>query len=226
MARSFLAPGSPASDRAALALTAAWAAVTGVLLAVPVGALGVRVLAAVALWHVAVVAVGVWRRDAAWRSAYALVAPMSVALVLPDHFLAVGLGTIVFPDTGAPFWGAIPIFMAGMWAIPLGAVVLVGRAADRGGASGVLVATLVGLAVFAAAEAASGVLPLWRPVGVPMWGPVAAYVLPAEAVLCATVVVADRWARDRPTAARLVAGALVVQAYTGGLALGWLALGR
>lgn len=207
-------------------MTAAWAVATGALLAAPVGALGVRILAAVALWHVAVVAAGVWRRDAAWRSAYALVAPMSVALVLPDHFLAVGLETIVFPDTGAPFWGAVPVFMAGMWAIPLGAVVLVGRAVDRRGGRGALVATLVGLVVFAVAEATAGVLPLWRPVGVPMWGPLAAYVLPAEAVLCASVVWADRWSRERHTWARLVAGALVVQAYTGGLALGWLALGR
>ena len=226
MARSFLAPGSAASDRAALALTAAWAAVTVGLLAAPVGALGVRVLAAVVLWHVAVVAVGLWRRDAAWRSAYALVAPMSVALVLPDHFLAVGLGTIVFPDTGAPFWGAVPAFMAGMWAIPLGAVVLAGRAAERRGGRGVLWATLVGLPVFVAAEAASGVLPLWRPVGVPMWGPVAAYVLPAEALLCAATLWADRASEGHALQTRVAAGWLVVILYAGALALGWLALGR
>ena len=59
-----------------------------------------------------------------------------------------------------------------------------------------------------------------------MWGPVAAYVLPAEAILSATTVLADRWARGRPVWQRVLAGAFVVQAYVGGLALGWLLLGR
>ena len=220
-------PGSAASDRAALWLAAAWAAATATLLAVPAGPVGVRVLAAVAAWHVAVLVGLAVRRDAAWRSAYGLVAPMSVLLVLPDQFIAV-LGTIVFPDTGAPFVGRIPLFMAGMWAIPLAAVVLAGRAGERRGGprAGVAAGTLLGLAVFVGAEATSGVLPLWHAVGVPMAGPLAPYVLPAEAVLCATTVLADQHVRGRPVAVAVLAGALVVQAYTGGLALGWLLLGR
>lgn len=221
------APGSSASDRAALRLAAAWAAGTAVLLVLPTGALGVRIGLAVALWHVAVVAHVAVRRDTAWQSAYALVAPMSVLLVLPDHFLAVGLGTIVFPDTGAPFVGAVPVFMAGMWAIPLAAVVLAGRAAERrkGALWGIAAGTAVGLAFFLAAEATSGVLPLWEPVGVPLWGAVAPYVVPAEAILSATTVLADQWSRGRSFGFVLLAGAFVVQAYVGGLALGWLALG-
>ena len=187
-----------------------------------------RVLAAVVLWHVAVVVTAAVRRDAAWASAYALVAPMSLLLVLPDQFLAVGLGTITFPDTGAPFAGRIPVFMAGMWAIPLAAIVLAGRAAERraGPAWGVAAGTLVGMILFVSSEALSGALPIWEPVGVPMLGPVAAYVLPAEAILSATVVLADQWARGRPAVQRVLAGAFVVQAYVGGLAVGWLLLGR
>jgi hypothetical protein len=191
-----------------------------------------RILAAVVAWHVAVVATAALRRDAAWASAYALVAPMSLLLVLPDQFLAVGLGTITFPDTGAPFVGQIPVFMAGMWAIPLAAIVLAGRAAERragprtGPAWGVATGTLVGLFLFVSSEALSGALPIWKPVGVPMLGPVAAYVLPAEAILSATVVLADQWARGRPTVQRVLAGAFVVQAYVGGLAVGWVLLGR
>ncbi len=223
-----MAPGSSASDRAALLLTAAWTLATAALLAAPAGPLGMRILAAVVLWHVAVVSVGVWRRDAAWRSAYALVAPMSVLLVLPDEFLAVGLRTIAFPDTGAPFVGQIPVFMAGTWAIPLSAIVLAGRAAERRGGPvwGVAAGAALGLAVFAASEALSGVLPIWTPVGVPMWGPVAAYVLPAEALLAAATVWADHYARGRSVLARLGVGAGVVLAYAGALAAGWLLLGR
>lgn len=222
------APGSSASDRAALRLAGVWALVAAVLLVVPAGPLGVRITAAVVLWHVAVVVHVAVRRDAAWRSAYALVAPMSLLLVLPDHFLAVGLGTIRFPDTGAAFVGAVPVFMAGMWAVPLAAVVLAGRAAERraGAAWGVAAGTALGLAIFLASEATSGVLPLWEPVGVPMWGPVAPYVVPAEAILSATAVLADQWSRGRSLVSVVLAGAFVVQAYVGGLAVGWLALGR
>lgn len=223
-----MVPGSPASDRAALALSAAWALATGALLAAPVGPVGMRILAAVVLWHVAVVAVGVWRGDAAWRSAYVLVAPMSVLLLLPDQFLAVGLHTIAFPDTGAPFVGRIPVFMAGMWAIPLSAIVLAGRAAERRGgpAWGVAAGTVLGLAVLASSEALSDALPIWTPVGVPMWGPVAAYVLPAEALLAAATVWADQITRGRSRLARLAIGAGVVLTYIGALAVGWLFLGR
>ena len=56
--------------------------------------------------------------------------------------------------------------------------------------------------------------------------PLAAYVRPAEATLSATPVLADRWARGRPVWQRALAGAFVVQAYAGGLAIGWLLLGR
>ncbi len=222
------APDPGVSDRAALRLLAAWAVVAAGLLAVPAGPFGVRVLAAVVLWHVAVVGVAARRRDPAWRSAYALVAPMSVLLVLPDQFLAVGLRTLVFPDSGVPMLGAVPVFMAGMWAIPLAAVVFVGRAAERrrGPVWGVAAGAALGLAVFAGAEAATGVLPLWRAVGVPDVGPVALYVLPAEALLSATTVLADQAVCGRSTAVKALAGALVVLAYTGGLALGWLLLGR
>ncbi len=220
--------GSSASDRAALLTTVGWSVAAAGLLAVPALPMGLRILAAVVLWHVVVVTVGTVRRDDAWASAYTLVAPMSLLLVLPDDFLAVGLGTIAFPDTGAPFLDRIPLFMAGMWAIPLSAIVFSGRAAERraGPVWGVVAGTVVGLAIFSASEALSGALPIWEPVGVPMWGPLAAYVLPAEAILSATTVLADRWARGRPVWQRVLAGAFVVQAYVGGLAVGWLLLGR
>ncbi len=113
------APGSAASDRAALLLSAVWALATAALLATPVGPLGVRILAAVVLWHGAVVAVGV-----------------------------------------------------------------------------------------------------------PTWGPLAVYVLPAEALLAAATVWADQITRERSLLARLAVGGGVVLAYVGALAVGWLLLGR
>ena len=229
--------GSAASDRAALVLLGAWSAATGLLLLVPVGALGGRVLVAVVVWHVAVLAVAArrdsGRPDRAWLSAYALVAPMSLLLVLPDWVLAVGLGTIVFPDTGAPYVGAIPVFMAGMWAVPLAVVVLVGRAAQRarGAAAGLAAGTAAGLAVFAASEATLWALPVWEAVDVTEVAHVALYVLPAEAVLCATAVLADQRLRHLPLdvrglAVRALTGAFLVQAYAGGLVIGWLLLER
>jgi hypothetical protein len=157
-----------------------------VVLLLPLGDLGLRVLALVVGYNVALPITA--RRtgdERLWRM-WTVLAPMSVLMVLPDWFLGAVLGAIVFPNTGSPYLGTMPLFMAGMWTIALLPVCMLGRDVEdsRGPRAGFVTAAVVGLALFTAAELLAPRLPLWEPVGVTEVAGVAVYVLLPELALC------------------------------------------
>jgi hypothetical protein len=196
-----------------------------VVLALPVPALGLRITAIVVAFHVGMLALGRWAPG--WTTAWAVLAPLSVLLVLPDWFLSAELGTLVFPDTGAPFVGTVPVFMAGMWTMALFPLVLLGDAVEsRGRPRAALVAVAVaGLALFWAAELLAPVIPLWEPVGVRLVGGVAAYVLPAEVVLAVAGWLLVRDVDSRPRVRTRAGVVLLPFCYLGLLATGYQVLG-
>lgn len=151
-----------------------------------------------------------------WAAALGVLIPISVFQLFPDWFLAAGLGTLRFPDTGGiRVDDVIPLAMCGMWALPLFLVVLVARDSVARGA-------VAGLVLFLGTELAAPVAGLWEPAGdVTTVAGVALYVLPAEAVLGAATVLAVRATRDRPLVERVVAAAAVSTLYTGALAMCW-----
>lgn len=103
---------------------AVFAAVAVAVLLIPVPALGLRVLALVVIYNVALPVFARRTDDDVLWVTWVVLAPMSVLMVLPDWFLSAVLGTLRFPDTGAPYIGTMPLFMAGMWAIALIPVML------------------------------------------------------------------------------------------------------
>jgi len=169
-----------------LVLHAGFAAVAAAVLLLPAGALGLRVLSLVLAYNVAVVAVARVSADPLLWRMWAVLAPMSVLMILPDWFPSAVLGSIRFPDTGAPFLGTMPLFMAGMWTIALLPPSLLGRwVEDRHGTTaGFLAACVAGMTVFVGAEFLAPSLPLWAPVGVRQVAGVAVYVLLPELALC------------------------------------------
>lgn len=217
---------------------AAFAVIAGIGLAVPIGELGWRILVLVVVFHLGVVALA--RRggdEYLWRT-WTVLAPLSIVMVLPDWFLSAVLGTLEFPDTGGPFIGTVPLFMAGMWTIALMPVVLVGAlVAQRASRSGAPISPMRGILVAAAAAAVAGLLmfwaaeliapsiPIWQPVDVAMFAGVAAYVLLPEAVLSAATftVVATSGRIPRAATASLVV--LLPFTYTGMLATSYQFLG-
>lgn len=213
--------------RLAVLFHAVFAGVALVVLAVPVGSTGVAVLALVVTYHVALLLTA--RRPPAqgWTTAWLVLAPLSVLMVLPDWFLSSVLGSLAFADTGAPFVGTVPVFMAGMWVLALFPLVLVAALAEQrlGERAALAVVAAAGLALFWGAEVLAPVVPLWQPVGVPTVGGVAAYVLPAEVLLSVgawLLVRGTRWRRPGVTAVGVVMLPLV---YLGALAVGYQALG-
>jgi hypothetical protein len=163
-----------------------------------------------------VVLARILRRDL-WLAAAWFSIMVSVFQVLPDWFLVEGPGTLEFPAIGGPFIGdALPLAMAGLWAIPLFAViVLAGGSAVRG--------ALWALAIFGATELAAPTLGIWQPsTGLASFFDAAVYVLPAEAALGAAVVYAFEQARHSGAGARIAASLAVSVFYTGALAVSWL----
>jgi hypothetical protein len=145
-----------------------------------------QAIAGAAGLYVLVLFMGAWLRSHhELLSAFAFVLPLSLCQVVPDALLVQVLGTLVFPDLGAPRLGPVPAYMAALWIAPL---LLVLWAADLAQRTSALLAGLaalaVALAVFGAAEwAAAHLLVLWHPRNVDTWQGVALYVLPAEALL-------------------------------------------
>lgn len=168
-------------------------------LVIPVPALGLRVLLLTVGYSIGIVVMAVRTRDQVLTSFWCALAPMSVLMVLPDWFLSAELGTLVFPDTGAPYIGTMPIFMAFMWVIALLPVMLIGWVVEqsRGLVTALVVVVAAGLALFTLAEFFAPVLPLWYPQGVTEVAGVAPYVLLPEAGLTLATYVLVRGARTR-----------------------------
>ncbi len=219
----------PPGDRADRDLAVTWlafAVLAGLVLAAPLDVpRGWRILGLVIVHGLALPILAIARGHRALASIIAFVWPLSAFLILPDWVLSGLLGTLVFPDDGAPRVDTMPLAMAGMWAIPLTASTWVGH--RLGPQLGPLGAGATALAIFLASEAAAPVVGLWAPTDrVTTWMGVALYVLPAEWILA--VVTYRTWARTRDAGliGRLHHALLVALVYLGALAVGLLLIER
>lgn len=191
---------------------------------------GVAVCMLILIWHAAI---ATCTRDRPhlhqmWR----FVACLSVFMVVPDWVLADVLGTLVFPEDGAwKIGGAVSVYMAGMWSIPLlWLLACFPPGAESSGPSALelLGAAAVALLVFGASEQLTVPLRLWVATSKVRHtaGHVALYVLPAEAALGAATLHAYRTTAAAPgwsgTCRRLLAAAAVAVLYTGALVISYL----
>jgi hypothetical protein len=220
-------PSGWSAPAPALAFHAVVAVVAVVVLALPSPSLGVRVTVIVLAYHLGMLLVGRTSWGRGWGRAWLVLAPLSALMVAPDWFLSAELGTLTFPDTGAPFIGTVPLFMAGMWVMALFPLVLLagwleGRFGRRAGLAGVAVA---GALLFWAAERLAPVVPLWEPGDVETVGGIAAYVLPAEVMLSAAVWLLVRGSLWRTRTVIAVGVVALPVLYSGALVLGWQFVG-
>ena len=190
--------------------------------------LGQVIVGAVVL-YVLLLFMGAWLRSQhELLDALAFLLPLSVCQVVPDALLVQYLGTLAFPDLGAPRFGPVPVYMAGLWIAPLLVVIWAAELAHRHSAllAG-LVALVVSLAAFGAAEwAAAHVLALWHPRNVDTWQGIALYVLPAEALLGLVAWLAFTQVHHRTIFMKALAAAGVSLFYAGALFASHLAFQR
>lgn len=148
--------------------------------------------------------------------------PVSFFQLLPDWYLVVVQETLVFPTAQAAF--PVPLFMAGLWTLPLMMTTAAGIWAEWewGPRVGYAAALAVGLLVFGGGELALTTLDVWRPQNVAELGGVAYYILPAELLLVAGTLYAYRTVRDASLWRRLVAAPLVALFYLGAATTSYL----
>ena len=187
---------------------------------------GQLILALMLSLHGALLAVAFARGHRHWLRWYAFLLPVSILQIFPDAMLAGALGSLRFAAADVPHIGAVPVFMGGLWLIPL---LIVGLVADQsrgrlGNTGSTLLATALGLALFAIAEWMAWYIPIWNAVGVTSTWHVAHYVLLPEAWLCAAVVSLERGTRGHGWPTRLACAPLIALSYAGALAVAfwWL----
>ena len=187
---------------------------------------GQLILALMLGFHGALLAVALLRGHRHWLRWYVFLLPVSVLQIFPDAMLAGAFGSLRFSPADVPHIGAVPVFMGGLWLIPL---LVVGLVADQtrgssGGAGSTAIATVLGLALFAISEWIAWYIPIWNAVGVASTWHVAHYVLLPEAWLCATVIALERYTRAYGWPTRLACAPLIALSYAGALAVSfwWL----
>lgn len=155
-----------------------------------------------------------------WFDLWLFLLPLSIFQVVPDWVLSQLLGILVFPDLGAPrVGGHVPVYMAGMWVIPLFWVLLVARGST-------VLAGLLALGVFAASEWAAPVFDIWRPRNVGLHYGIADYVLIPEALLGWAAAFAYRETGQAGIVVRIAAAAAVSIFYTGALVVSYFLMQR
>lgn len=215
------------AQRDAFRFHALFAVVAAFVLWLPADvALGTKMFGLVLGWHLGFLATALIRGHRAWLSLWWFATVLSVLQVLPDWFLVDGLGTLRFPPDGFPDIGPVTGYMAGMWAIAVVVIVMAASSSSRDETMGYVVAGVVGLGVFALAEATLTRLPVWQAVGVETVSRIAIYIIIAEVVL--SLAVWNAWQRihSRGPIAAVPAAARVMLTYMGAAGVSWLVVER
>jgi hypothetical protein len=147
--------------------------------------IGQRLCALVIVYNIMVPVVALLRRHHDWLAIWLFVFPLSLLQIFPDLFLSSVLGVIVFPDTGSPRVGDVPLFMGGLWIIPLFIIVLLGRRVQvRFTKNLAILAVCIASAVlFLGSEAVLWLIPIWYAHGVTVIAHVAIYLIVPEILL-------------------------------------------
>ncbi len=189
-----------------------------------VATIGWRITALVIFYNLMLPAFARAVHYSGWLELWVYLLPLSLMMILPDWFLADGLGVLTFPDTGAPFIGPIPVFMGGMWVIPLFIIIYVGRRFR--GRSAPYLAGLASAIIFLTAEATLWRIPIWMAQNVDQVAHIAWYLVVPLTLLGVFALWGFEWSLGKSFWRKLAAGFLVMVTYIGNTALFYLLVER
>jgi hypothetical protein len=186
--------------------------------------MGLRLTGLVLLYNLLIPLTALWRKHPEWFSIWVFVLPISILQIFPDWFLASQLQVLSFPKTGAIMIGPVPIFMAGLWAIPLVIIIFTTQQIGiRNGLTGAIVAAGgLSAVLFLGSEATLWSLPVWQAQSVHTVQHIALYLVIPEILLGIEAYLAYQYTRSLNVGARLFFGANVMILYFGGVCLFYL----
>ncbi|MCK4483962.1 MAG: hypothetical protein KAU89_04000, partial [Candidatus Thorarchaeota archaeon] len=206
-----------------------FAVVAAAVLLIPATAgISARMLVVVIAYNVMIPLVALQRGHTEWIRIWLFVFALSILQIWPDWFLSAELGVLAFPDDGFFMIGTVPVYMAGIWAIPLFVIIYVGQVIQRRWTDKWVLA-IVGaltLTIFVAAEATMWMLPSWSAQGVAMIGHVAVYIIVPEIVLGLSTYITYDVIRERPLWMIAIAAFLVMVLYLGCAVLSFFMIER
>jgi hypothetical protein len=120
--------------------------------------------------------------------------------------------------------GAVPLYMAGLWAIPLFIIIYAGEKVteSRNTVSGYITAALLALLIFGAAEASMWMLSSWETLASIVLGNIALYILLPEMILGVSAFFAYGIVKERKLWQKITAAYLVMVLYIGNASLFYL----
>jgi hypothetical protein len=186
--------------------------------------INVRLLIVVTAYNVLLPIVAHQQGHDDWKGIWVFCIMLSVLQIFPDWFLSAGLNVLTFIDQSAPMVGDVPLYMAGLWAIPLFIIIYAGHrvSEQRGRLGGYVAAGSLSLLIFGMAEATMWMLSSWDTLAQVVIGHVALYILLPEVILGMTALLAYDTVRNRGLIYKLVAAYLVMTLYMGNASLFYL----
>ncbi|MFW9918868.1 MAG: DUF6989 domain-containing protein [Candidatus Thorarchaeota archaeon] len=179
-------------------------------------AIGARLLIVVILYNILLPLWAQVRDHKEWLEVWTFVFPISVLMIFPDWFLASQLEVLSFPVDGFPMIGAVPIYMAGLWVIPLFLIVYTGLLVREKGVPMTTVSILImSLLLFGGSEATLWMLGSWYAHDVLMIGNVAIYIIIPELILGLSTYIGYLMTRKMAILHRLVMAFIIMVMYIG-----------
>ena len=153
-----------------------------------------------------------------WKSIWIFVFILSLLMVFPDWYLAETLGALQFPNDGFPMiGGAIPIYMAGLWAIPFFIILFIGnQIQERKSAKLASVAvSMLTVLIFALAELTLVYLPSWTATVSGMTGNLAWYIIIPELLLGLSMFICYNFVKEKEIWMKIIGAFSVMILYIG-----------
>lgn len=185
--------------------------------------IGARMLAAVVLYNILIPCLGLARGHREWFDIWAFVLPLSILQLFPDLFLSASLNVLTFFNDGFPMVGTVPVYMAGLWAIPFFVIVYAGLQVERtkSRTMTLLLIGLLSLVIFILAEEAMWMLPSWHAQNVATIGHVAIYIVGPEILLGVSTYLVYKHVQKQALWLRMVWTYVITALYVGNAGLSY-----
>ncbi|MDH4212613.1 MAG: hypothetical protein OEV85_01730 [Candidatus Thorarchaeota archaeon] len=153
-----------------------------------------------------------------WRSIWTFSIVLSLLMVFPDWYLSETLSALQFFDDGFPMIGsAIPIYMAGLWAIPFFIIIFIAKEIQKRKSQKMAytVVAIASLVIFSLAELTLVYLPSWTATVIGKTGNLAWYIIIPELLLGLSTFICYDFVKDKHIWMKIIGAFTVMVFYIG-----------